>query len=186
MADLSASIKASDVECLNSSSDVLPVFQGKGAIKSDDDAQLIINISFPRPQKMTSIAFEGPPGMCDLANWLWVCSILMASPPPTACAPKAVQLFVNTPALAFDSIDAYTPAVELDLPTASVSMGTPSVLTAAPFQHVTSLSIFVQSNQSGLDQTIIQKIRILGPAAAGAAGAVWPSHAFFVCAWLTK
>lgn len=111
---------------------------------SDADEQLLLNIPFNQSVRVRSI-------------------VIKSSAVPQA--PKRVKLLVNRPTIGFEDVeDAEEPEVAqvVEISEADVQEGRPIALRFVRFQAVTSLHIFVVSNQGGADQTRIDSIDVLG------------------------
>ena len=152
MADLVNCIALQAIECLNTAGDVgVCIKQGYRddaglTISSDTDAELLIHVPFNgRIARLTGIAF--------------------GSNTPAA-GPRSIKLFVNSPTLGFAEAAALQPAFAFELSQEGLSLENEAAvsLPAVKFRNVHTLSIFVESNQSGDDEetTTISKIVLFG------------------------
>ncbi|KAJ7702480.1 DUF1000-domain-containing protein [Mycena rosella] len=119
---------------------------------SDADEQLLLNIPassrafwrFNQSVRVRSIVIKSSAG---------------------AQAPKGVKLLVNRPSIGFEDVeDAVEPEVAqiLEISEEDVKEGRPIALRFVRFQAVTSLHIFVVSNQGGAEETRIDSVDVLG------------------------
>ncbi|KAJ6606667.1 PITH domain-containing protein [Mycena vulgaris] len=111
---------------------------------SDADEQLLLNIPFNQSVRVRSIVIKSSVG---------------------PQAPKRVKLLVNRPSIGFEDVEeAEEPEVAqiIDLDEEDVKAGRPVALRFVRFQAVTSLHIFVVSNQGGADETRIDAVDVLG------------------------
>ncbi|TBU50189.1 PITH domain-containing protein [Dichomitus squalens] len=115
---------------------------GSAYVLSDADEQLLLNIPFNQTVKIRSIAIQ-------------------SSNIPQA--PKKIRLLTNRPSLNFEDVeDEHSVLQEIDLSEDDVREGKRIDLRFVRFQSVTSLHIFVVSNQGGEDETRIDAIDIFG------------------------
>ncbi|KAI0807046.1 PITH domain-containing protein, partial [Fomes fomentarius] len=115
---------------------------GSAYVLSEADEQLLLNIPFNQTVKIRSIALQ-------TAN--------------AAQAPKTIRLFINKPSLTFSDVEDTDDFVqEIELGEDDVREGKKIALRFVRFQSVTSLHIFVVSNQGGEDETRIDAIDVLG------------------------
>ncbi|KAJ6611775.1 DUF1000-domain-containing protein [Mycena sp. CBHHK59/15] len=142
----------SQLNCLNESSQhpFAAIVSVKAAnttsnyLLSDADEQLLLNIFFNQSVRVRSIVIKSSGGQQ---------------------APKQAKLLVNRPSLGFEDVeDAEEPEVAqvLDIPEDYVKEGRPIALRYVRFQTVTSLHIFIVSNQGGVDETRIDSVDVLG------------------------
>ncbi|OBZ75768.1 Thioredoxin-like protein 1 [Grifola frondosa] len=112
-------------------------------VLSDVDEQLLLNITFNQTVKIRSIVLQ----TTNLAQ-----------------APHTIRLLTNQPSLAFDDLEEGQSVVaqEIQLTEEQVRDGKRIPLRFVRFQAVTSLHIFVVSNQSGEDQTRIDVLDVFG------------------------
>ncbi|KAI6225355.1 putative thioredoxin [Aphelenchoides fujianensis] len=132
------------IECLNEDDDknLRSLLEGSGALVSDCDEQLIINIPFNVPVKIHSIQIEGPAGK----------------------KPKNVKIFANTAhTLDFDKAAGAEPIQQLDFSAQSLQG-----LKFVKFQNVQNIQLFVENNAGGGDQTVIESLRFFGTPLRGA------------------
>ncbi|KAI6238270.1 putative thioredoxin [Aphelenchoides fujianensis] len=132
------------IECLNEDDDknLRSLLEGSGALVSDCDEQLIINIPFNVPVKIHSIQIEGPAGK----------------------KPKNVKIFANTAhTLDFDKAAGAEPIQQLDFSAQSLQG-----LKFVKFQNVQNIQLFVENNAGGGDQTVIKSLRFFGTPLRGA------------------
>ncbi|KAG8460413.1 hypothetical protein KFE25_011904 [Diacronema lutheri] len=147
--DLLEHIELTQCECLNQSSEhTLRHCLEQGArdqptlhLQSDCDEELLIRIAFRSPVRLAYLRIEAPPGT----------------------APASIRLFANKLGLDFDSAKSEAPTQELALGEADVAAGAkPIELRFVLFQMVSSLTLFVGANQSGGEETVIQRLQLLG------------------------
>ncbi|KAJ6547242.1 DUF1000-domain-containing protein [Mycena capillaripes] len=140
------------LNCLNESSEhPLSSILGAKAVNttsnfllSDADEQLLLSIPFHQSVRVRSIAIRS-----SVAEQ----------------APKRLKLLVNRPSIGFEDVeDAEEPEVAqiLDISEDDVKSGRPIALRFVRFQTVTSLHIFVVSNQGEADETRIDGVDVLG------------------------
>ncbi|KAH7927692.1 DUF1000-domain-containing protein [Leucogyrophana mollusca] len=114
---------------------------GSSVLLSDADEQLLLNIPFNQAVRIRSVVIQSK----KLSN-----------------GPKVIKLFVNRPALGFEDVQDMEAAQVLTLSEQDIKGGSRIPLRFVRFQSVNSLHIFVESNQTGEDQTQIDVIDILG------------------------
>ncbi|KAJ7081531.1 PITH domain-containing protein [Mycena crocata] len=142
----------SQLNCLNESSEhpfsaivsAKAVNSSTNYLLSDADEQLLLNIPFNQSVRVRSIVIRSSAG---------------------EQAPKRVKLLVNRPNIGFEDVeDAEEPEVAqiLDISEEDVKQGKPIALRFVRFQAVTSLHIFVVSNQGGTEETRIDAVDVLG------------------------
>ena len=140
--ELSSFLDKTGLECLNeddahSFRDLL----GGGALHSDCDEQLIINMPFNQPIKLHSILIR-----CSQPN-----------------GPRNVKLFINNPTtLDFDGAEATEPVQHLILTPEQLREGAVLPLKYVKFQNVRNLQLFVQDNQDGSDKTSVAALKLFG------------------------
>jgi len=145
-------IDLQQVNCLNESGDhtFSSIVAGKALntstthLLSDADEQLLLNIPFHQTVRVRALVIKSSGG---------------------EQAPKRVKLFVNRPSLGFDDVqEAEEPeaAQVLDISEEDVKSGRPIPLRFVRFQTVTSLHIFVFSNQGEAEETRIDAVDFLG------------------------
>lgn len=113
-------------------------------LASDADRQLLVNICFNQAVKIrtlvikTKVEMEGP---------------------------KTIKLRINNSSISFSDVEDAadkTFAQVVELSREDVTEGRPIPLRFVRFQRVSSLHIFVESNQGGSDQTRIDAIDVIG------------------------
>ncbi|CAH8556356.1 unnamed protein product [Schistosoma turkestanicum] len=113
----------------------------KAYLLSDTDEQLIIYITFSQFVRIQSVQINGP----------------------KENAPKTVKLFINqTSTPDFDSCEIGEAVQTLELTEDDIKDGGITQLNFVKFQNVSTLTIFVQNNQSSTDQTRIDKLKFYG------------------------
>lgn len=106
-----------------------------------DHQELLIKIAFRQPVRLAALRLEAPADK----------------------APASVRLFVNKLGLDFDSAKSEAPTQELTLGEGDVAAGAkPIELRYVLFQSVSLLTIFVGGNQGGGEETVIQRLQLLG------------------------
>lgn len=115
----------------------------------EDDPQLIIRITFNQLVKLNAIAIK--------ADY---------RPPENCSGPKTVKLFINCPHLDFDEAEDAEPVQALELSVDQLN-GAKIPLRFVKFQKVSSLQVFLQSNQSDSDRTFVNRISVYGIPIAG-------------------
>jgi len=83
-----------------------------------------------------------------------------------ASGPRKIKLFVNEPSLGFDRAEAEPAVQDLVLEKEELD-GRQIPLKLVRFQNVSSLQIFVESNQEESDVTFINKLSVFGTTVAG-------------------
>mmetsp|Transcript_14766 Transcript_14766/g.36840 ORF Transcript_14766/g.36840 Transcript_14766/m.36840 type:complete len:172 (-) Transcript_14766:473-988(-) len=112
-------------------------------LESDADEQLLLNIAFQQKVKLMAIGIKGP----------------------AEGGPRRVKLYVNRSHMGFSDVQGdVPPAQELDLTPAQIASGDPIPLKLVKFAFVNNLSIFVEDNQEGSEDTKVSKIVIFGSA----------------------
>ncbi|RPD65807.1 DUF1000-domain-containing protein [Lentinus tigrinus ALCF2SS1-7] len=115
---------------------------GDAYVLSEVDAELLLNISFNQTVKIRSISIQAK---------------------NVEQAPKTIRLYTNKPSLAFSDVEGGGGCLqEIELSKEDVAQGKKIPLRFVRFQSVTSLHIFVESNQDGEDETRIDAIDIFG------------------------
>ncbi|BBN13567.1 hypothetical protein MPTK1_6g04670 [Marchantia polymorpha subsp. ruderalis] len=135
------------VECLNEKSDrtfINVLKQGYRddnglQLESDTDEQLLIYIPFNQVVKLHSLIIRAP----------------------AEEGPKTVKLFANRQNMGFGNVGDFPPSDVLTL-TPEQLQGKPVLLKYVKFQHVRSLTVFIEDNQSGAEETKVQKLAIVG------------------------
>jgi hypothetical protein len=150
MNDLLTSIDHCRCECLNSTDDAGNVlkqgYRDDAALKvsSDEDAELLIHVPFTQSiSRLSGVAFA-----CE---------------PPSA-GPRLVKFFVNNSTLGFTEATSTPAAFSMELEEDQLSQESMVPLPAVKFRNVHTLTIFVESNQSGDsdEKTTISKIVLFG------------------------
>ncbi|GAA0183668.1 oxidoreductase [Lithospermum erythrorhizon] len=108
-------------------------------LESDADEQLLIYIPFNQVIKLHSAVIKGPEEE----------------------GPKTVKLFSNKEHMGFSNVNDFPPSDTIELSEENLK-GKPTILKYVKFQNVRSLTIFVEDNQSGSENTKIQKIVLYG------------------------
>lgn len=109
---------------------------------SDADEELLISLKFMSAVKISALQFE-----CADAD----------------AAPAKVRLFVNKIGLDFDSAKSEAATQEIELAPAKVRPGaSPVELRFVLFQNVSTLTIFIPSNQADGEETKLGKLVVLG------------------------
>jgi hypothetical protein len=116
-------------------------------LRSDADAQLLLNIHFQQAVKIHSIKIDSP---------------------EDGSGPKTLRLFVNKVSMGFTEAEDDTPVQELVLTPQNLKKdANPTPLKFVKFQNVNSISIFVQDNQGNADNTVIDKLHLIGQTLQG-------------------
>jgi len=145
--DLSSLVDKNQGQCLNQSTDhpwtnTLTRDSSK-YLESDCDPQLLLYIPFNQPVKIHSINVVAP---------------------TDGRAPAAIKLYINQPHLDFESTEDFEPTQAINLGSGDVTVSSLLPLKFVKFQNVSSISVFVESNQSDGDKdtTVIERLRIIG------------------------
>ncbi|RKP20337.1 thioredoxin-like protein 1, partial [Rozella allomycis CSF55] len=143
--DIKEFIDVKQVHCLNQDAKhtVHNIFKKEGFLKSDCDEQLLINIPFLQNVKLHSIKISGPKGK----------------------APKTIRFYVNRLTMGFDEVDSIEPTQTIQLDEKDIGKVVP--LRFVKFQNVHTVVIFIEDNQAGDDETIIENIQIIGQTIQG-------------------
>ncbi|KZT52476.1 thioredoxin-like protein [Calocera cornea HHB12733] len=117
--------------------------QGSAWLESDADEQLLLNVYFNQAVRVRALVIQTK---------------------EVKQGPKKIKLFLNKPALGFEDVeDAEEPeAAQIIELTEENLEGKPIILRTVRFTRVTSLHIFVSSNQSDEETTRIDAVDILG------------------------
>lgn len=114
----------------------------KKFVQSDTDEQLLFNLSFQRQVQIKTLKIIAP---------------------SDGSGPKSVKLFVNRQNLGFSESEDDPATQEFKLKPKDLEKDTePIKLNTIKFVKVNSVSIFIQSNQEGEDQTQVNKIILFG------------------------
>lgn len=151
--DLKDYIKTSNAACLNRdestyTSSVLAGGQGPLKSNSDIDHQLLITIPFTEK--------------VNLRKLIITAEVKEGS---EESGPKDIKLFANQN-LDFDDADSMKALQTIALDADNLK-GSPVDLKFVKFQNVTSLTIFVDSNQDDSDVTVINAVTIIGKPRSG-------------------
>lgn len=142
--DLSTLIQKNMCECLNEADDHTlenALSSGGGFLASDVDEQLIINLAFNQGVKIHSLKMKAP-----VMN-----------------GPKKIKIFINQPVtLDFDSATSTAAVQELEVSPKDLENGNLINLRFVKFQNVQTLTFFIVDNQSGVEQTVIEELKIIG------------------------
>lgn len=122
-----------------------------GILRSDVDVdpELIIVINFREAVKLRGMRVLATEAKDD-------------SDTAEASAPKTVKLFLNKPHHSFSECAAEEPTETLTLTPAQLASGEELRLKFVKFQNVLSLTIFIESNQSGSNQTFLNQLQFVG------------------------
>ncbi|KZO95741.1 thioredoxin-like protein [Calocera viscosa TUFC12733] len=141
----------SQLNCLNEADDhgMKGIVNNKGKnkgtayLESDADEQLLLNIYFNQAVRVRALVIQTK---------------------EVKQGPKKIKLVLNKPALGFEDVeDAEEPEVAQVLELTEENLeGKPIILRTVRFTRVTSLHIFVSSNQGDEDTTRIEAVDILG------------------------
>lgn len=141
--DLVSFIHKSGCECLNESDDhpfTNCLQSGASYLESDCDEQLIISLAYTQPVKLHSLIIKAPADQ----------------------GPKTLKIFINQPnTLDFDKADSSEPIQVVNLEPKDLE-GEVVGLRYVKFQNVQNLQIFVKSNQTCAETTIIEQLTIIG------------------------
>jgi len=138
-------IEKANLACLNENADnnVRNLFQSSGYLESDADEQLLISIPTQQIVKVKALKFKT--AATELKK-----------------APLKIKLFVDRFNLGFDEAESEEATQELTLTEAQAKGDEAVELRFVRFIKVSSLSIFVLSNQGEGDETRIDSLDILG------------------------
>lgn len=115
-----------------------PAQEGAVPLKSDSDEQLLVSIAMPSATKLSAIRITGP---------------------DDGSAPKTVKIFANRLNMSFDDAEDFPPTQTIELPSANAGQ-VPLQLTK--FLSVSSLTIFVESNQGDEEATGLNRLELVG------------------------
>lgn len=120
---------------------VLKAVLGAGSfeapLKSDADEQLIVSFTLPQIAKLSAITIAGP---------------------DDGSAPKEVLIFANKTSMDFDDCDSHKPTHTLTLGSAEATLPLPQT----KFASVSSLTIFIKSNQGDEEETQLKHLQLVG------------------------
>jgi len=106
-------------------------------VRSDADEQLLLCLTMPQAVKLREIKIAGP---------------------EDGTAPQTVKLYANKPSMTFDDTEDLPPTQTLELTGPSATLP----LQFVKFQCVTSLSVFIENNQSDGETTCLTKLQFVG------------------------
>jgi len=144
--DVTQNVDKAQGECLNQSTEHKwdNIFKKDDSfLESDTDEQLLLYIPFNQPIKIHSLCFQAP---------------------DDGRAPQTVKLFVNKRDMDFQSVDSAPATQVIELKADDVKGDKLVPLRFVKFQNVSSITIFVESNQGGEPTTVIQRLRFIGQA----------------------
>eukprot|EP00656_Telonema_subtile_P000012 TRINITY_DN10004_c0_g1_i1.p1 TRINITY_DN10004_c0_g1~~TRINITY_DN10004_c0_g1_i1.p1 ORF type:complete len:162 (+),score=46.57 TRINITY_DN10004_c0_g1_i1:84-569(+) len=141
------SIQPDAVECMNQKDEhpwqhMIKAGADPSYCESNTDDQMILNIEFREKVKIFSMSFKAVEGHED-------------------AAPLNVRIYANR-RLAFLDVDDHKPEAELELTAEQVADGQEVKLSFVRFQSISGLTIFIETNQSDAEHTMINQIRMLG------------------------
>jgi|UniRef100_A0A7S0JC05 hypothetical protein len=136
--ELSVDLRRCEVLNASDPGSLAAVLQGGGELSSDCDEQLLITVAFTTPVKLFSISVKAP-----------------------ANAPSELHLFSNRTSMAFEDAEGMPPTQTIALTSTHVA-GTPVPVQYVKFQNVSTLSIFIPSNQEETDVTTLHQLRFDG------------------------
>ncbi|KAJ3280325.1 hypothetical protein HK104_000751 [Borealophlyctis nickersoniae] len=142
--DLTEFITMNQLECLNQKNEgaVRNAFKSDGTVlESDVDEQLIIVIPFNQAVKLHSMKIV----------------------PAGENAPRTIKTFINRPqTLSFDEADSVEPVETIEISAKDYESNGIIPLRFVKYQSVHSLTIFVEDNLSGSDETALKQIILYG------------------------
>lgn len=118
------------------------LLSGAGLTKSDSDEQLILSFHFNETTALSGFQIE--------------------SPQPES-APRDVQVFLNQVNFSFDDVESAPVAASFSIK----SPGEVCALKQVTFNRVNSITLFVQSNQSGSECTVLSGVKFFGKSLGG-------------------
>jgi hypothetical protein len=146
MSSIDDQIAIDQVECMNmdDESNVRSLFSetAAGSVVSDIDPQLLLSVPFKVPVKLSGIRFT----YSDSSDKQRV--------------PETIKLFANRVSIGFSDAEAL-PALQT-LSYSEIISGEKIPLKVALFQNITSLQLFVDTNQGGVDTSELGKIKLFG------------------------
>jgi len=110
---------------------------GGAALKSDADEQLLVSLNLPQTFKLSAIKIAGP---------------------ADGSAPATIKLFANKQSMSFDDCEDFCPTQTLTLSSAEATI--PLQLTK--FSNVSSLSVFIETNQGDEEFTQLTSLSLVG------------------------
>lgn len=116
-------------------------------LRSDCDEQLLIHIEFNQRVKLHSIQFRAPAD---------------ADSGEHDDAPSTVKVFVDQPSMAFNSVEDTPPKQVLALTEKDYAAGAQTLLKFVNFQSVGSVTLFVEENLGGEEQTRLAGLKFFG------------------------
>eukprot|EP00199_Chlamydomonas_sp_CCMP681_P003173 CAMPEP_0119108596 /NCGR_PEP_ID=MMETSP1180-20130426/15311_1 /TAXON_ID=3052 ORGANISM="Chlamydomonas cf sp, Strain CCMP681" /NCGR_SAMPLE_ID=MMETSP1180 /ASSEMBLY_ACC=CAM_ASM_000741 /LENGTH=170 /DNA_ID=CAMNT_0007094225 /DNA_START=41 /DNA_END=553 /DNA_ORIENTATION=- len=146
--DLTDFIDWSAVECLNQKAGTVVNAlkagyrdQAELFLESDADEQLLLNIPFNNKLKsLQALVIQGP----------------------ADSGPRSIKLYANRGHMGFSDVGTFPASQEITLTAEQVAAGETLTIKQVKFAFLTSLSIFIESNQSGEEVTKVSKISIFG------------------------
>lgn len=114
-----------------------PATEGAAMVTSDADEQLLITITLPSVHKLHAITVAGP---------------------SDGSAPATVKLFANKSSMAFEDCEDFAPTQTVTV----TGAGATTPLNLTKFSAVSSLSVFVESNQGDTDATSLTRLELIG------------------------
>ena len=148
--DLAGHIDAAQASCLNGRPKGAhrAVLLRGGELHSDVDPEMLVTIQFTVPVRLRAVSFQTHrDSLC--------------------AAPKSVSIFKNKVISDFSEARDTIPDASFDLKRKACAESIPQQLRAAKFANVDSLTVFVEDNQEGLDETLVNRIAFLGVPLSG-------------------
>lgn len=150
--DLKDYIKIREAACLNNDSktSIDSILSGSGELKSNDetDHQLILTIPFKEKVNLRKLIFKAEP-----------------KEDSSDSGPKDIKLWINQN-MDFDDAESMKPVQTIELTTSHLEGGAID-LKYTKFQNVSSLIIYIDTNQSDSDVTLLNSLSIIGKPRAG-------------------
>jgi len=110
--------------------------------QSDVDPQLLFTIAFKRVSSLKSIKIVAP---------------------DDGSGPKRLKIFVNRPNMGFSEVDEFTPSQTILLKPEDLKADTPATMfDMARFLKTDTLTLFIETNQGGVDQTKLSRLILWG------------------------
>lgn len=116
-----------------------------GAVRSDGDEQLLLFVEFLQKVKLREIGVEAAEAKEDDTS-----------------GPATVKVFVNAPHMDFSDAEEAPPTQTLQLKEEDLQAGRRVPLKFVKYQSVSSLTIFVESNQGDTDYSFLSRLRFFG------------------------